>query len=905
MNKKFAIVLALALIAIVCCAGCILPSGPVDPVDPVDPITPPVDPVVPEEPEDPVVPEEPVDPVVPAEGDFTVTFMMNSAVDSSVYLTVYVDEGESVAEPEVPEKPTAQYIFVKWTTDKENKNAYDFATPVTADLVLYADWDVMGVSSGSSHTHNWGTGVETTAPTCGVAGVLTYTCDCGQTKTESIPATGNHSYGDWVSGEKTCSVCGDVVTCEHPTTALSGTNIVCTVCNENLGAVVAQIGNNYYASFESAMENAVPDEDTIILHAAVQNGVVNKKVVIDTNDNETSLVYDETKGLTVADIKIVKNTVTNKLGTVMFGGEKVVFEVDAEGKYVASNEGYLVVAYTVTGTTYTVYTENGNGLKMALDAINAVVTGDFTVNLAADITGDVTIEQKSNVKITINGDNHKFTGAITVDGKSAEKENVSLTIKNVNFEAESITKDAFINMGVSGDNDTRYIYNLTVKDCTFTNTGTGNIVAIKSYTGGDKNLVIEGCTVYAGMHSLAQLKNVGGEGVQIKDCTVKSVRGISLGHSELTMSNSNFEVQKYAVRFGDSGACQHSSSITGGSLKSTYEGAAYDDAVIVFRGCGTLSTLYLDGVTLSAPEGKSVYYGNTDDTIIIIDGYSVWNGVVPTSMPTKTLVVDGGTQTVHVKNAAAFAYLSTLSSRWVELYTDGSGRTYAHYANGAGANYYYSGKWTVILEANIDLNNHDIEPVVIIFGESTGASTFNGGNHIIRNIKTTTGLFANNNRASYAYLTLENVEATNGALTGSANTNIDNVIVKNAIISGVEYVGGLVGYIYGDVTNCKVIESSITASGKEAGGLIGYIASSSGNGKVTGNEVHEVNVYADNRAAGLVAQANNGVKVYNNIVDTATVGAADTSQYQPNAVISNALVPENVYENSVSNCNVS
>jgi len=181
MTKKFAIVLALALIAIVCCAGCILPSGPVDPVDPVDPITPPVEPVVPEEPEDPVVPEEPVDPVVPAEGDFTVTFMMNSAVDSSVYLTVYVDEGESVAEPEVPEKPTAQYIFVKWTTDKENRNAYDFATPVTADLVLYADWDVMGVSSGS-HTHNYVEGEKD-----GKQGLL---CSCGSFKPYLVEING-------------------------------------------------------------------------------------------------------------------------------------------------------------------------------------------------------------------------------------------------------------------------------------------------------------------------------------------------------------------------------------------------------------------------------------------------------------------------------------------------------------------------------------------------------------------------------------------------------------------------------------------------------------------------------------------------------------------------------------------
>ena len=40
--------------------------------------------------------------------------------------------------------------------------------------------------------------------------------------------------------------------------------------------------------------------------------------------------------------------------------------------------------------------------------------------------------------------------------------------------------------------------------------------------------------------------------------------------------------------------------------------------------------------------------------------YSIWDGVVPTTMP-ESLVVDGATQTVHVTDAAAFVYLTTLS----------------------------------------------------------------------------------------------------------------------------------------------------------------------------------------------------------------------------------------------------
>jgi len=306
------------------------------------------------------------------------------------------------------------------------------------------------------------------------------------------------------------------------------------------------------------------------------------------------------------------------------------------------------------------------------------------------------------------------------------------------------------------------------------------------------------------------------------------------------------------------------------------------------------------GIKLEATQAtvESDSFGNDYDAGANFTG--VWEGETPAEMP-ETLVVDGATQTIHVKDAAAFAYLSTLSEQWAELYTDGQGNTYTNYANGAGADYYYSSRWTVSLEADIDLQNYPMEPVVLVIGESTGASAFKGNNHVIRNINTTTGLFADNSRVTYADLTLENVKATNGALTGSSNTSISNVTVKNATISGTDYVGGLVGYIYGDVTGCKVIDSSVTASGKEAGGLIGYVASSSGEGKVTDNEVRNVSVFANNRAAGLVAQANDGVKVYNNTVDTVTVGASDTSKYQPDAVVSNAINSANVYDNTVKN----
>lgn len=66
-----------------------------------------------------------------------------------------------------------------------------------------------GGSSGGSytppaqHTHTWNAGVVTKEPTCTEAGVKTFTCSCGATYTEDIPAKG-HNYNNGV-----CSNCGD------------------------------------------------------------------------------------------------------------------------------------------------------------------------------------------------------------------------------------------------------------------------------------------------------------------------------------------------------------------------------------------------------------------------------------------------------------------------------------------------------------------------------------------------------------------------------------------------------------------------------------------------------------------------------------------------------------------------
>lgn len=47
-----------------------------------------------------------------------------------------------------------------------------------------------------AHVHSYDGGTVTTPATCGTDGIMTYTCSCGDTRTEAIPATGQHSPED-------------------------------------------------------------------------------------------------------------------------------------------------------------------------------------------------------------------------------------------------------------------------------------------------------------------------------------------------------------------------------------------------------------------------------------------------------------------------------------------------------------------------------------------------------------------------------------------------------------------------------------------------------------------------------------------------------------------------------------
>lgn len=89
--------------------------------------------------------------------------------------------------------------------------------------------DVCGKTRSVSHTY---TSKTTKKATCGEEGEKTYFCSvCGDSYTEDISATGKHSYDNACDGS--CNVCGTTRTVKHKFS--SSTDITCDVCNEECG----------------------------------------------------------------------------------------------------------------------------------------------------------------------------------------------------------------------------------------------------------------------------------------------------------------------------------------------------------------------------------------------------------------------------------------------------------------------------------------------------------------------------------------------------------------------------------------------------------------------------------------------------------------------------------------------
>ncbi|MBO7194996.1 MAG: fimbrillin family protein [Alistipes sp.] len=187
-------------------------------------------------------------------------------------------------------------------------------------------------------------------------------------------------------------------------------------------------------------------------------------------------------------------------------------------------------------------------LQDILDA----ATGNTSVVLGADLTGEVTVPEVANSVIAINGNGHKFDGCFFINGKSTYA-GATTIFENINFEtadASALVGDAFIYCGEEKGTGFRYPDNVTIKNCSFTATG----AAVDATVGAkfwslNGNLVVEGCEA-EGLHSLMQLTSCGKTNLTVNETTIANCKnGISLEKTGKTViSKSEISTREYGVR---------------------------------------------------------------------------------------------------------------------------------------------------------------------------------------------------------------------------------------------------------------------------------------------------------------------------------------------------------------------
>ena len=158
---------------------------------------------------------------------------------------------------------------------------------------------------------------------------------------------------------------------------------------------------------------------------------------------------------------------------------------------------------------------------------------------------------------------------------------------------------------------------------------------------------------------------------------------------------------------------------------------------------------------------------------------------------------------------------------------------------------------TITLNANIDLKGAEWEPIALFNG------TFDGQQYTISNFVVDGGSYA--------------------ALFGKLFNYgiVKNLKVDNAKVTGSHYAAVVAAYVYGEVNNCTVTNSTVTCidkageDGDKAGAVVGYI-SGEPTGKMIYNTVKNVAITANRDAGAIAGMVNGTVTVNGNTFEAVT-----------------------------------
>ena len=409
------------------------------------------------------------------------------------------------------------------------------------------------------------------------------------------------------------------------------------------------------------------------------------------------------------------------------------------------------------------------------------------------------------------------------------------------------------------------------------------------------------------------------DGINVETLTVKT--GLDVGNCTVgTVTYTGTEGQTALIRtnggdFVSTGSVNHYGNAKKVTTDGTYNEYGSAKQIVVTN--GTLTTQSSSVVTsiVSTPaEGKNVTIDVTKKSaeVVVTSEYKERTTVTGTTPVDKSktvvdalaeakkyspnatkvpegLVIDRTNKTIVIKDAVALMYYGYVLDKEQARVEDS--KTIPDKDNMWDNDVIYS-QIAVSLDADIDL-----EGAILEGGMNMYAGSFNGNGHTIKNvtIKDSTfdyydnkgnswnevGLFKTLSAAAVSNLTLDNIKIETdansatyvaaGILAGSSKGSITGVIINNSSVTGGYYTGGVVGYAYADINDCKLNGCSVSGQYK-VGGVVGYICAELTEVRtVNGNVLSDVTVVAENIASGKTAVVGKIVGNFNGVKDENTI----------------------------------
>ena len=572
------------------------------------------------------------------------------------------------------------------------------------------------------------------------------------------------AYYDVVTG-KSMNAINETVTLKRPFAQLNlGIDAVELEDAKKAGIEVAEskiVVSNVYKAF-SAFDNAVVEgaetsEMTFELNAIptealkvtvngeerFYNDLALNYLLVGDKDTEKSLTDVEFiwKGkdgetndptTTFLNIPVQRNYRTNIIGKLLTSPANFTIVVDAEFDGEKDVHEKIFSAQDLQGVL------NGN-----------LAAGTHTFYLGADIAGDLTILQQEGVNIVIDGATHKWDGTVTINGNARSKGAETLTLKNINFVANS--GKTFIDAPTKVNGKYNYSHNVTVDNCTFSSAAYNEeIVGIKLLT--TYNAVVKNCTA-TNIHTLAQFQSTDNatviENVKVVNCK----NGISLGNmASATITNAEISTKGYGVRLDGEKTREVAVTIENAKIEAFIPvnvRKMNDDAckaTVKFEGENSLkgdsyevafcSNEYEEGVEPAAPKGTFTLDGaeGFDAYVGPINSISAFDAAINSN---GDVVAEGKIESVgtgfQVERDVVFDFQgnelnagSTASSTWYALQIYGENDVEINNANFTRAGVYANGA-DVVFNSGVINHNPERTSRYIFCAQNGSTITINDG----------------------------------------------------------------------------------------------------------------------------------------------------------------------------------